>query len=186
MLGLLFNDNSGHVLTLESVVGEMTNFINTDRKRSYKIIVGTDSLLLNNKKADFVTALVIHRVGNGGRYFWRRVNLGSFHTLRDRILREVLISLEVAKQLLLSLQPILVKNEINFNTAESGGVEDLKSRVFGWISSGVDFEIHIDIGENGETRAMISEIVGMVRAHNFEPKTKPMSFGATKVADRHC
>src|SRR3990167_3997437 len=116
MLELFFNDNSGGILTLKSVVTEMTNFINADRKRSYKIIVGTDSELLSNKKADFVTALVIHRVGNGGRYFWRRVNIGSFYTLRDRILKEVLISLEVAKQLLISLQPVLVKSEINFNT----------------------------------------------------------------------
>jgi len=176
MLELFFNDNSGNILTLKSVIDEMVEFINADKKRAYKIIVGTDSELLDNKKADFVTALVIHRVGNGGRYFWRRVNIGSFYTLRDRIIREVLISLEVARDLLVSLQPTLVKADIDFR--EYGGVK------VGGV--GVDFEIHIDVGEKGETRAMIQEIVGMVRAHNFEPRTKPLSFGASKVADRHC
>ena len=48
-----------------------------------------------------------------------------------------------------------------------------------------DFEVHIDVGENGATRDMIQELVGAVRANNFEAKTKPDSYAASKVADRH-
>jgi len=48
-----------------------------------------------------------------------------------------------------------------------------------------DFEIHLDIGQNGATKVMIQELVGMVRAHNFEAKTKPDSYAATNVADKH-
>ena len=48
-----------------------------------------------------------------------------------------------------------------------------------------DFEVHIDVGENGATREMIQELVGVVRANNFEAKTKPDSYAASKVADRH-
>jgi len=48
-----------------------------------------------------------------------------------------------------------------------------------------DFEIHVDVGENGETRSMIQELVGAIRANNFEVKTKPESYAASKVADRH-
>ncbi|MEK7506005.1 MAG: ribonuclease H-like YkuK family protein, partial [Patescibacteria group bacterium] len=32
---------------------------------------------------------------------------------------------------------------------------------------------------------LIQEVVGMVRANNFEAKTKPDSYAASKVADRH-
>ena len=79
--------------------------------------------------------------------------------MRDRIIREVLISLEVSKELLTYLKDSNVKN--------------------------FDFEIHVDIGEKGETRSMIQELVGMIRANNFEAKTKPDSYAASKVADRH-
>jgi len=48
-----------------------------------------------------------------------------------------------------------------------------------------DLEIHTDIGQVGETKEMIKEIVGMVKGNGFEVKIKPESFGATSVAD-HC
>ena len=109
--------------------------------------------------ADFVTAIVVHRVGKGGRYFWRRFKLDKFHTLRDRILREVLTSLDLGKILVESLREF---EDLNF-----------------------DLEIHIDVGVNGKTKQMIQEVVGIVRANNFEAKTKPESYAASSVADRH-
>jgi predicted RNase H-related nuclease YkuK (DUF458 family) len=48
-----------------------------------------------------------------------------------------------------------------------------------------DVEIHVDIGKFGKTREMITEIVGMVRSMGYTVKTKPESYGATKVADKH-
>jgi uncharacterized protein len=107
-----------------------------------------------------VSAIVVHRVGNGGRYFWRRFELGKFHTLRDRIIREVVISLDLGKAVLEELK----KTE--------GAPE--------W-----SFEIHADVGEHGETKAVIQEVVGMIRAYNFEAITKPGSYAASNVADRH-
>ena len=137
----------------------MVGFMKDDSRRKYKIMIGTDSARLADGRADFVTAVVVHRVGNGGRYFWRRLELRNFHTLRDRIIREVLLSLEVAEEVLKALK-------------------DANAPHF-------DFEIHADIGENGETKTMIQEVVGMIRAHNFEARTKPMSYAASNVADRH-
>ena len=48
-----------------------------------------------------------------------------------------------------------------------------------------DIEIHVDIGSNGKTKEMINEVVGMIRGSGFPVKTKPLSYGASKVADRH-
>lgn len=132
-----------------------------DPEKKYVVTIGTDSELMAGGNADFVTAIVVHKVGNGGRYFWRQANIDKFFTLRDRIIREVLISLDLAKEFLTMLKS---EEKQNLN----------------W-----DFEIHADIGENGETKAMIQEVVGMIRAHNFEAKTKPESYAATNVADRH-
>lgn len=157
---LLFNSSFGLKLSVAQVVSEIARFIKADPNRSYKVVIGTDSDQLADKNADFVTAVVVHRVGNGGRYFWRRIELGKFYTLRDRVIQEVLLSLEVAKDVLLELKKV--------------------PSVAHW-----DFEIHADIGENGETKVLIQEVVGMIRAMNFEAKTKPESYAATKVADRH-
>jgi hypothetical protein len=48
-----------------------------------------------------------------------------------------------------------------------------------------DFEIHIDVGPLGPTRDMINEVAGMVRGNGFKAKTKPDSWGASSVADKH-
>lgn len=156
---LLFNSSFGVKLSAEQIIKIIADFIAEDPKREYKVIVGTDSEKRPGDKADFVTAIVVHRVGNGGRYFWRHLEFGNIHTLRDRMWKEVILSLEVSKEV-----AALLKN------------------------SGLDkcaFEVHVDVGENGATRTMIQELVGAVRAHNFEAKTKPESYGASKVADRH-
>ena len=48
-----------------------------------------------------------------------------------------------------------------------------------------DLEIHIDVGPLGPTREMIKEVVGMVTGNGYVAKTKPESWGASSVADKH-
>ena len=158
-----FHSSLGLQLSINDIVHEIIRFMKADSKRAYKVIIGSDSEQLSHNDADFVTAIVVHRVGNGGRYFWRRVEgveAGKFYTLRDRIIKEVMLSLDVAREVLTELK----KN--------AGSLE--------W-----DFEIHADVGEKGATNVLIQEVVGMIRANNFEARTKPDSYAASKVADRH-
>jgi len=159
------NSSFGLKLTIPQVVREVLRFMKAEPERRYKITIGTDSDQLTGGRADFVTAVVVHRVGNGGRYFWRRLQTGKFHTMRDRIIKEVLVSLDLGKEILVELKKF-----------SDLGNEKIPS----W-----DFEIHVDIGENGPTKSMIQEVVGMIRAHNFEAITKPGSYAASNVADRH-
>ncbi|MCR4328062.1 MAG: ribonuclease H-like YkuK family protein [Patescibacteria group bacterium] len=154
-----FNSSLGMNLSVPQVVREVIRFMKEDETRAYKVIIGTDSERLPENKADFVTAIVVHRIGNGGRYFWKRVEHASIHTLRNRIIKEALMSLDIAKEVLMELKAA--------SAPEFG------------------FEIHVDVGEHGPTKVMIQEVVGMVRAHNFEAKTKPESYAASNVADRH-
>src|SRR3990167_4125537 len=100
MDNLKFNSYGGTKLTADEVVGEVIDFMNQAPDYAYKVMIGTDSQLYEKTKADFVTAVVVHSLGNGGRYFWRRDNLSGFHTLRDRMLREALMSLDIAKEIL--------------------------------------------------------------------------------------
>jgi len=145
--------------TPEEVASAVLSFMRVDLDRKYAITIGTDSELYSKTSADFVTAIVVHRVGNGARYFWRRIKMNNLHTMRDRILQEVMISLDTAKMIL-------------------GQLKKLDTPEF-------SFEIHVDVGENGESRKMIQELVGMIRANDFEAKTKPASYAASSVADRH-
>lgn len=156
----LFHSSLGVQLDVRAVVREILRFIREDENRKYKIIIGSDSEGINDSKdVDFVTAIVVHRVGNGGRYFWRRVHQDNFYTFRNRIIQEVMFSLDVAQEVLVMLKEAEVRQ--------------------------FDFEIHVDIGEQGATKVMLQEVLGMIRAYNFEARTKPESYAASKVADRH-
>ncbi|MBI4086336.1 MAG: ribonuclease H-like YkuK family protein [Candidatus Liptonbacteria bacterium] len=173
-----FNSSLGLKLAIPQVAREIVRFMKDDSRRKYKIMIGTDSQRLNDGRADFVTAVVVHRIGNGGRYFWRRAELGKFHTLRDRIIQEVVISLELGKEVLAELKKFSSSAVGDTELACSEPVESVE--VPEW-----EFEIHADVGEHGPTKAMIQEVVGMIRAHNFEAITKPGSYAASNVADRH-
>ncbi|MBI2013394.1 MAG: ribonuclease H-like YkuK family protein [Candidatus Colwellbacteria bacterium] len=154
-----FNGPYGMKFDISAVAKATVDFMSEDKNREYRVTIGTDSALYEKSKADFITAIVVHRVGNGARYFWRRTELKNFHTLRDRIIKEVIMSLDVAKETLAAIKEL---DPPNFS-----------------------FEIHVDIGEHGETRAMIQELTGMIRSLNYEVRTKPESYAATSVADRH-
>lgn len=78
----------------------------------------------------------------------------------DRILKEASFSLELAQRVVAELRPRL--NGMFYN-----------------------FEIHLDIGQNGPTKSMIQEIVGMITGSGFTARIKPESYAANKVADRH-
>ncbi|MBI3384974.1 ribonuclease H-like YkuK family protein [Candidatus Gottesmanbacteria bacterium] len=146
-------------MDFNEVVSRVIKYISEDKNNHYKIIIGTDSELTNHHVADFVTAVVLHRVGFGGIYFWGRLSHNSIHSLRQRMWEEASYSLQLAQRV---IEEFRKKSLLRFN-----------------------LEIHVDIGENGDTREMINEIVGMIRGNGFEVKTKPNAFGASNVADRH-
>ena len=123
----------------------------------YRLIIGTDSQL--REDACFVTAMVIHRVGKGGRYYYTKENERMGRSLKQRIFFEAAKSLGIASRL----------------------AEKLAQNGYGDLN----VEIHLDIGQNGETKDLIREIVGMVTGTGFEAKIKPDAYGATKVADKH-
>lgn len=155
------NSPSKGRLTFDQMLNELKAYMLGDQKRNYTIVIGTDSQ--QHLKTDFVTAIVIHRVGAGGRYFWVREQQANVNSLRQRIYLEALKSLETAEVMTRSIYG-LFKQEQNHR---------------------FNIEIHVDIGENGKTRDMIKEVVGMIRGNGFEVKTKPLGYGAFVVADRH-
>ncbi|MDP3998867.1 MAG: ribonuclease H-like YkuK family protein [bacterium] len=152
-------------LSPEETITAIIDFLQEEPEASFSLVIGTDSQeykVNGHSEIDFVTAIVVHRRGYGGRYFWQKIKKDKIHTLRDKIYTETLLSLKLAQQL----------------------VPQVKSKLNGRVSQ-YDLEIHIDVGEKGQTREMIKEVVGMVNGNGFRAKTKPEAYGAYVVADKH-
>lgn len=146
-------------MELPQIRERILQFLAGEPEKKYQIVVGTDSQPHNGSGVDFVTAIVVHRIGTGGIYFWRRIVNKKQYVLRQRMYEEAIMSLEMAETVLALLH--------------KDGVTKY------------DVEIHVDIGAFGDTREMIAEIVGMIRGSGYIVKTKPESYAASKVADRY-
>ncbi|WP_166246195.1 ribonuclease H-like YkuK family protein [Paenibacillus turpanensis] len=144
-------------MTVENVVRSVMSFVQEDPKAGYKLVIGTDSQT-SKHGTTMVTALIVHRVGKGARFFFRRIRSKPLHDLRFRIYKETELSLETVDVL------------------NSQGMAELLSKY--------PFEIHIDIGQQGDTKVLIQEIKGWVTSVGYEARIKPFSFGASSVADR--
>ncbi|MCX6794356.1 MAG: hypothetical protein NTY06_04625, partial [Candidatus Gottesmanbacteria bacterium] len=83
-------------LELPQIREKILMFLSQDPDRKYQLVVGTDSQPHNGSGVDFVTAIVIHRVGTGGIYFWKRTVNKKHYVLRDRMYAEATMSLEMA------------------------------------------------------------------------------------------
>jgi predicted RNase H-related nuclease YkuK (DUF458 family) len=146
------------------MIEELASFVMEEPASFYRLVIGTDSQERKIKgvtEVDYVSAIIIHRTGKGARYFWKKVKKnGKKPQLRDKIYSETLMSLDVAQTIVPEIRKLI-------------------------SAAKYDLEIHIDVGPLGPTREMIREVVGMVNGNGFVAKTKPESWGASSVADKH-
>ncbi len=155
----IFNSPSCGLLDLEGVRKRILEFMGAEPEQKYQLVIGSDSQGKNGSETDFVSAIVVHRLGRGAIYFWRRIIDKKSYVLRQRIYQEATLSLLLADEFLAA-------------TKQDG-------------ISRYDVEIHVDVGKYGKTREMINEVVGMVRGSGFKVQIKPESYCASKVADRY-
>lgn len=145
-------------LSFAAVFEDISSYSNENPEDKYKLIIGTDSHSYTNRSVVFVTAIIVHRIGKGGRFYYRKQRTRYMESLRQRIYYETFLSLEVAAR-------------VTEKLAENGEEE-------------LNVEIHLDVGEKGETREIIKEVVGMVIGSGYDARIKPESYGATTIADR--
>lgn len=154
---LLISPTEGQ-LTLEQVAESIHRYIGEEPDYAYKIIVGTDSQT-TREATTFVSAVILHRIGKGARYFYASDIHRRIASLRQRIFYETSLSLALADQLSRLLDDL--------------GCGNLRP------------EIHLDVGNNGETRDIVKDVTGMVMGSGFDALIKPYACGASKVADRY-
>lgn len=163
---MILNSLTHGEIKIDKSIYLIKDFLEEKSDAEYSLVIGTDSHektgIGHLRSINLVTAILVHRKGFGGKYFWRRKYIPNIHNLREKIYAETLESLNFA----LFFVPILRK-------ALNGS------------SPFYNLEIHIDVGEHGDTRDMIKEVVGMVTGNGFVAKTKPEAYGASYVADKH-
>lgn len=146
-------------VSFKEVIFKIGMFMKTRPQDNYEVIIGTDSQVYKQDVV-FVSAIIIHRIGGGALYFWEKErNTDGFWVLKTRMYEEAVRSMVLAQKF---MEEYRIEGITRFNT-----------------------EIHVDIGGNGKTKELITEVVGMIQSSGFAVKTKPQSFGATSVADRH-
>jgi len=162
--GYFYNPSKGN-LKSEEVLREILNYVSQKPEKFYDVIVGCDSS--SSEEPHFPVVVVVLRVGEGGRFFLKKISYKNrkFFNWKARILEEVLLSCQLALFLKENLEREIKASNNNFHYQ------------FCYI--------HADIGENGATKDMIKEIVGLIRGNGFEPKIKPEAYVASTVADRY-
>lgn len=155
---MFFTSPSMGQISFQELFDDLVGYTNQYPDDTYKLIIGTDSHSFLNDSVIFVTAVVVHRIGKGGRFYYHKQKTRYMESLRQRIYYETFLSLEVATRMTEQL-------------AQNGETR-------------LNVEIHLDVGEKGETRDIIKEVVGMVIGSGYQACIKPDSYGATTVADR--
>src|SRR5258706_399832 len=87
--------------TLEEVLVHIKTFLAQDQNAEYSLIIGSDSQEKSDadgkRKIRVVTAIVVHRKGFGGKYFWQQKPAAQVHNLREKIYAETMTSLDFAR-----------------------------------------------------------------------------------------
>jgi hypothetical protein len=164
--GHFYNPTKGNI-SVDEVMEEILGYIKEKPDRFYDVIVGCDSS--SDEEPHFPVVVVVLRKGEGGRFFIRKVKYSSskkiFSNWKLRILEEVMLSCQLA---------LFLRENFEKRVKALPEFPDYQFRY-----------IHADIGENGQTKDMIREVIGLIRGNGFEPKIKPESFVASTVADRY-
>lgn len=138
---------------LSDIVDKIDRFLSDGF--DYTIDVGTDSQKNGNTK--FVTAIVVHKIGKGGIFFYHPVVTNEVMSFQSRIYQETAMSINCATEL---LEMFVERNVLR------------------------NITIHCDVGENGKTKELIRGIVGYVTSSGFDCRIKPDSVAACTVADK--
>lgn len=157
---MYFTSPSKGKMKFEEMMGDIIKYIKGLPTSAYKVIIGSDSMVRND--TCFITAIVVHRLGKGARYYYHKKTQRKIKSLRQKIFYETALSLEVGG--------MVHKYFADF------GFDDLDD---------LNVEIHIDVSVHGDTKNLIREVVGMVTGSGFRAKIKPEAYGASTVADKH-
>ena len=158
--GTIFTTGFGKKIPFSDVVNEIEAYVSKEPDNEYKVSIGTDSM--THTSTLFVLAIVVHRVGKGGIFFYKRFHHEYISNLREKLYTETSLSISATELLLEKLFEI---------------DEDIDKKI--------KLSIHLDIGETGPTKDLIKELEGWVTALGYDYAIKPDAYAASTIADRY-
>ncbi len=140
---------SGQVVA--DIYSEIQTLVEIDER---VIHIGTDSQK-RSERTDFVTVIAALIPGRGGRLFYKREKFRGQVSLREKLFREVWLSIDVA----LALDQVLPE--------------------------ACSIQVHVDANENVrfKSSSYAQQLAGMVSGQGFEVRLKPESWCASHAAD---
>ena len=134
-------------------IAEVVDFVRENAGGGQAVHVGTDSLQLA-RHTRFVTVVAILTPGRGGRAIWTRAACPRIRSLRERLLREVWLSVELG----LKLSPV--------------------------VPGPLHVHIDANPIARHKSSAYVQELVGLVVSQGFRAVIKPESWAESRAADR--
>lgn len=156
----IFTEGFNKKIPFSEVIKKIENFVSTEPDYEYRVSIGTDSM--THTSTVFVLAIVVHRVGKGGIFFYKRFHHDIIKNLREKLYAETSLSISATELLLERL----------FELDED-------------IDKKIKLSIHLDIGESGPTKDLIKELEGWVTALGYDYAIKPDAYAASTIADKY-
>lgn len=159
----LFIRGNGEKVTRDRMAQLIAAYISEKPSADYEITVGTDSQ--NHSMTKMVEVIAIHRVGDGGIFFYFSEYVPKIQSLKAKITAETARSLENAYGLTDDVGLYLLEKDIDIDKLN------------------INFQVHCDIGYYGKTRELIAEITAWVESCGYECHIKPESYAASGIAN---
>lgn len=129
----------------------------------YELMIGTDSQNTHNTK--IVSVISLHNIGHGGIFFYDVIYTDKINNITRKILYETSLSLTLANELVNELENLIIEDFDYTNYIHLG--------------------IHVDAGQNGDSKQTIPEIVGWIKSCGYDVTIKPDSYAASSIANKY-
>ena len=159
-----FIRGNGTQCNYEEMIKHIAKYIIKNKDKELELTIGTDSQ--NHTQTKIVEVVSIHTIGSGGIYFYHTDYITKIRSIKEKILEETNRSLNIANGFIDALALELIDYDIDLDELN------------------VHFYIHCDIGHNGKTSMLISEIVNWVHAMGYDCVIKPDSYAASGIANK--
>mgnify|MGYP000253192760 FL=1 len=154
---MLWRKFNGEVISLP-IKEHVKNCIEKEYQKNnkLKVYIGTDSIV-KNAITEYATVIVFLREKNGGFMFIHNESNSQIMHIKERMLQEVALSIDIAYQLC-----------------------DL------FIEYDVEMEVHADINTNVQFKSneALKDAMGYIMGMGFSFKAKPDSFASSCCADK--
>lgn len=147
---------TGEVLTLPLYQAVERTIVHEIKLNRVKVCIGTDSQV-KGEITDFATAIVFLREGKGGFIYLNKYSTRNHFSLRERMIKEVADSIEVAYELC----PLFDK----YN---------------------VEMEVHADINTDPQFKSNVAlkEAMGYILGMGYTFRAKPEAFASSYCANK--